>query len=91
MLPVGGTIQILAVVAWAELCLYVSLLASHLILWLLRTIKLMAAAAAPGEGWRETVKGEGTWSQKPATTCSVHGCCMRAKDRNGDFFSYFEI
>lgn len=62
MLPTGDTIQILAVaVAWAELCLYFSLLAPHLILWLLRTIKLMAAAAAPGEGWREPSKGEGTW------------------------------
>lgn len=61
MLPTGDTIQILAVaVAWAELCLYFSLLAPHLILWLLRTIKLMAAAAAPGEGWREPSKGEGT-------------------------------
>lgn len=79
MLPIGDTIQILAV-AWAELCLYFSLLAPHLILWLLRTIKLMAAAAAPGKGWREQSKGEGTQSQKPATTCSVHGCCMRARD-----------
>lgn len=81
MFPRGKTIQTLSVaVVWAELCLYFSLLAPRFILWLLRTIKLMVAAAAPGEGWRQLSKGEGTRSQKPATTCSVHGCCMKARD-----------
>jgi len=72
--------------------LFLACTTPHLIFWLLRTIKLMAATATPGEGWRELSKQEGTQSQKPATSCSGHGCCMGARDIHMEnFFSYFEI